>query len=198
TLLKIASPGVPDFYQGSELWDLSLVDPDNRRPVDYSLRRRLLAALRREAADDPLALSKRLLRGLTDGILKMHIMSCGLRLRRKHHELFASGAYTVLEPAGQRRRHVIAFVRSYGDMQVIVVAGRFFMGLGGAPVQSAVEAATWVNTFLSAPRELLLHERYVDLFTGTTIMADLGRDARQLAMADIFAHLPVALLVARN
>lgn len=198
TLLKIASPGVPDFYQGSELWDLSLVDPDNRRPVDYGIRRRLLATLQCEAADDPFALSKRLLRELADGVLKMYIMSCGLRFRREHHELFASGAYTALEAAGQRRRHVIAFVRSHGDMQIIVVAGRFFMGLGGPPVESAVEAATWVNTFLSAPRELLLRERYVDLFTGTTIMADLGRDARQLAVADIFAHLPVALLVAKS
>jgi (1->4)-alpha-D-glucan 1-alpha-D-glucosylmutase len=197
TLLKIASPGVPDFYQGSELWDLSLVDPDNRRPVDYGPRRRLLAELQSEAAANPLALSDRLLPGLADGALKMYIMNRGLCFRREHHGLFASGAYTALEPAGERSRHVVAFARSIDGQQVIAVAGRFFMGLGGAPAQSAVGTATWADTFLSAPLKLL-RERYVELFTGRTIAADLGRDARQLAMADIFAHLPVAMLVAEG
>jgi (1->4)-alpha-D-glucan 1-alpha-D-glucosylmutase len=197
TLLKIASPGVPDFYQGGELWDLSLVDPDNRRPVDYGVRKRLLAKLLSEAAADPLALSRRLLHGLGDGGLKMYVMSRELRFRREHHGLFASGVYAALEPAGERRHHVVAFARSRGDEQVIAVAGRFFMGLGDAPEKSAVGTATWANTFLSAPREML-RKRYVELFTGETVVTDLNRDARQLAMADIFAHLPVAMLVGKS
>lgn len=195
TLLKIASPGVPDFYQGTELWDLNLVDPDNRRPVDYGARRRLLAELRSEAALDPRSLSERLLRRLADGGLKMYIMNRALGMRRERHELFAAGAYTALEPAGERRHHVVAFARSSGDQQVIAVAGRFFMALGASA--EAAAGAVWNNTFLSAPRDLL-RERYVDLFTGGTITADLGRDARQLAMAEVFAHLPVAMLVAKG
>jgi (1->4)-alpha-D-glucan 1-alpha-D-glucosylmutase len=197
TVLKIAAPGVPDFYQGSELWDLSLVDPDNRRPVDYGARKRLLAKLRGKAAADPLALSEQLLRRLAGGELKMYVMNQGLRFRREHHQLFASGAYAALETAGERRRHVVAFARSRGGRQVIAVAGRFFMGMGGAPARSAVGAAAWAATFLSAPPDLL-RERYVDLFTGKSVTPDLGRDAQQLALADIFAHLPVAMLVATS
>lgn len=194
TLLKIVSPGVPDFYQGSEFWDLSLVDPDNRRAVDYGARRRMLAKLRGKAAENPLAVCDELFRNLAGGGLKMYIMNCGLRFRREHHELFASGAYTPLRPAGERSRCVVALARSHGDQQVIVAAGRFFATMGDSPAQAAVASATWANTFLSAPGELL-RERYVDLFTNRTIVPDLARDARQLAMADLFAHLPVAMLV---
>jgi (1->4)-alpha-D-glucan 1-alpha-D-glucosylmutase len=197
TLLKIVSPGVPDFYQGSELWDLSLVDPDNRRPVDYRMRQQLLAKLRIEAAADPLALSERLMRELADGALKMYVMNCALRFRREHHELFAGGTYTALEPAGERQRHVVAFARAYNEQQVIAVAARFFMGMGDSPAQSAIGADNWAATFLSAPRGLLC-EHYVDLFTGKTITADLRRDAQQLALGEIFAHLPVAMLVAKR
>jgi len=196
--LKATLPGVPDFYQGSELWDLSLVDPDNRRPVDYGARKRILAKLRREAAADPLGTSERLLDGLRSGGLKTYITNCGLRLRRERHELFASGAYAALEAAGERCDNVVAFARTLGDDQVIAVAGRFFMGLGRAPGRhSTVGAANWANTFLSAPGDLL-RERYVDLFTGRMIATSPGRGARQLAMADIFAHLPVAMLVAKS
>jgi len=194
TLLKIASPGVPDIYQGSELWDLSLVDPDNRRSVDHATRKRLLASLRSEAAAAPLACSERLLRELAGGELKMYLMNRGLRLRREHQELFASGTYTALEPIGERRHHVVAFARSRGDQQVVAVAGRFFMDMTSAPAQSAIGTANWADTFLSAPPDLL-REQYVDLFTGKTITT-CGGEARQLAMADIFAHLPVAMLVA--
>jgi (1->4)-alpha-D-glucan 1-alpha-D-glucosylmutase len=196
TLLKIASPGVPDFYQGTELWDLSLVDPDNRRAVDYGSRKQLLAKLQSEAAADPAALSDRLLRRLTDGALKMYVISCALRFRREHQSLFASGSYDALEVAGERSRHLVAFARSYGEEQVIVAAGRFFAGLGGAPAQSAV-GSTWAKSILFASRERL-HERYVDLFTGKTIAPNPGADKAQLAMADIFAHLPVAMLVAQQ
>ena len=197
TALKIASPGVPDFYQGGELWDLSLVDPDNRIPVDYAVRRRMLAELRSQSAAEQFALSERLLQGLHGGGIKMYIMNCGLRFRREHQELFASGAYDALEAAGEQRRHVLAFARTLGDQQLIAVAGRFFMSLGAVPTQSAVGAATWASTFLSAPGELL-RERYIDLFTGRTIAPDRSGDTQQFAMADIFAHLPVAMLVAKS
>jgi (1->4)-alpha-D-glucan 1-alpha-D-glucosylmutase len=196
-VLKIASPGVPDFYQGSELWDLSLVDPDNRRPVDYVARKRILAELRSGAMAEPLALSGRLLHDLADGRLKMYVTNCALRFRREHRALLANGAYDALEAAGERRRHIVALARTSGDQQLIAVAGRFFMSLDGGPQQSPVGTATWANTFLSAPGELL-RESYFDLFTGRTISPDRGRDAQQLAMADVFAHLPVALLVAKN
>jgi (1->4)-alpha-D-glucan 1-alpha-D-glucosylmutase len=192
TLLKIASPGVPDFYQGTELWDLSLVDPDNRRPVDYSIRVAMLAEIKRAAAVDRLALAKRLFANLSDGGIKMYITSTALDLRRRNEMLFSQSPYTALEASGSRMRQVVAFVRGTVECQVTVAAGRFFAGVDGLPGGAAGEA-TWGETFLSVPGGLL-HESYVDLFTGQEIRADRGRDRRQLCMADIFAHLPVAIL----
>ena len=193
TLLKIASPGVPDFYQGTELWDLSLVDPDNRRPVDYSIRLAMLAEIKRAAAVDRLALAKRLFANPSDGGIKMYVTTTALGLRGRNEMLFRQGGYTALEASGDRMRKVIAFARGTAEHQVIVAAGRFFAGIDALPGGAAGEA-TWQETFLSVPGGML-HERYVDLFTGQEIRADRDRDRRQLCMADIFAHLPVAMLV---
>jgi len=124
-LLKIASPGVPDFYQGNELWDLSLVDPDNRRPVDYTIRQSMLAEIMREAASKPLALSKKLFERPDDGRIKMYVTCRALRWRRKHAQLFREGAYVPLEGAGQRGHHLIAFARGSSEHHVIIAAGRF-------------------------------------------------------------------------
>jgi (1->4)-alpha-D-glucan 1-alpha-D-glucosylmutase len=193
TLLKIASPGIPDFYQGSELWDLSLVDPDNRRPVDYTLRAAMLAEIKRAAAADRLALCRRLFANPGDGAIKMYVTSEGLGLRRRNQTLFADGPYTALAASGVRERNVIAFVRGAPVNHAIVAVGRFFAGFGALPDACAGEVA-WRDTYLSAPAGLL-HPRYVDLFTGAQISADLDRDRRQLCLADIFAHLPMAMLL---
>jgi (1->4)-alpha-D-glucan 1-alpha-D-glucosylmutase len=196
TLLKIASPGVPDFYQGTELWDLSLVDPDNRRPVDFALRKQILSNLLSETAADPVTLCERLLHRLADGALKMYLISCALRFRREHHGLFAGGSYDALKAAGERSRHVIAFARSQGEEQIVVAAGRFFMGLGGAAPRAVIGSA-WGNAILSASSELL-HENYVDLFTGKTVRTNPGHEELQFALAEVFADLPVAMLVAKH
>jgi (1->4)-alpha-D-glucan 1-alpha-D-glucosylmutase len=193
TLLKIASPGVPDFYQGTELWDLSLVDPDNRRPIDYSPRVAMLAEIKRAAAVDRLALAKRLFANPSDGGIKMYVTSTALGLRGRDEMLFRRGPYTALESSGSRMRQVVAFVRGTAKHQVTVAAGRFFACLDGLP-GGATGRTTWGETFLSVPGDLL-HESYVDLFTGLEIRADCRRERRQLSMADIFGHLPVAMLV---
>ncbi len=193
TLIKIASPGVPDFYQGTELWDLSLVDPDNRRPVDYALRRTMLAEIKHDAAVDRLALAKRLFAQPGDGGIKMYLISEALGLRRRNEALFGAGAYTGLEASGTHARKVIAFARGPVDHHVIVAAGRFFAEFDALP-EGAVGDRPWQETFLSVPPGML-HERYVDLFTGRAIHADRARDRRQMCMADIFAHLPFAMLV---
>jgi (1->4)-alpha-D-glucan 1-alpha-D-glucosylmutase len=192
TLLKIASPGVPDFYQGSELWDLSLVDPDNRRPVDYSIRTAMLAEIKRAVKADRLALAKRLFANPSDGGIKMYVITTALGLRGRN-EMLRQGPYTGLETSGSRMRQVIAFARGTPERHVIVAAGRFFADVEGLP-RGAVGEATWGETFLSVPSDML-QERYVDHFTGIEIRADRDRNRRQLCMADIFAHLPVAMLV---
>jgi (1->4)-alpha-D-glucan 1-alpha-D-glucosylmutase len=195
TLLKIASPGVPDFYQGSELWDLSLVDPDNRHPVDYAIRQSMLADITQEGASDPLALTKKLFERPDDGRIKMYVTCRALAWRRKHARLFGEGAYVPLEGAGWRGHHLIAFGRGSSEHHVIVAAGRFFTGFGMLPRGAAGESA-WSDTFLSVPGNLL-QEHYVDLFTGQAVRADCERDARQLCMAEVFAHMPVSMLIPR-
>src|SRR5439155_21827535 len=101
----IASPGVPDFYQGTELWDFSLVDPDNRRPVDFELRARLLEEVR--ALPDPRELYSK----WEDGRIKMFVTHAALKARRENPELFAGGEYAALKAEGSKAGHLCAFAR---------------------------------------------------------------------------------------
>jgi (1->4)-alpha-D-glucan 1-alpha-D-glucosylmutase len=127
TLLKCVAPGIPDLYQGGELWDLSLVDPDNRRPVDYALRSRLLEELQQLSGDD---ISAQIVRRAEEGLTKMWTIYQALHLRREHPEWFAADAgYTPLLAEGSKAEHVIACMR--GD-SVIAVVPRLIIRLDGA------------------------------------------------------------------
>src|SRR5690606_36984681 len=137
TLLKLTSPGVPDIYQGNELWDFSLVDPDNRRPVDYERRRRLLAELRVRAADGPDdELPTELWRDIGDGRAKLYLTWRVLGCRREREELFAAGDYVPLDTAGQAAEHACAYARRAGDDVAVVVAGRWFTRLPDWPPEA--------------------------------------------------------------
>ncbi|HWQ34707.1 MAG TPA: malto-oligosyltrehalose synthase [Blastocatellia bacterium] len=187
TLLKIAAPGVPDFYQGTELWDFSLVDPDNRRPVDYELRKRLLASLDSDEQRDQRALADELLRRSVDGRIKLFVTSRALNYRRANRQLFERGAYVPLTAAGERERHVVAFARSSGGQLVVAVATRFLMNL-----PEPVGGAVWNDTEIILPAEFA--GCYRDVFTGSSSCARTRPDACALPLAEICAHLPVALL----
>jgi (1->4)-alpha-D-glucan 1-alpha-D-glucosylmutase len=128
TLIKLTSPGVPDIYQGCELWDLSLVDPDNRRPVDYELRRQLLNEL------EGLSPEQILKRG-DDALPKLWVVRQTLSLRRKHHEWFDAAAYRPLSATGKKAKHVIAFARGEN---AITVAPRLVLGLAGDWADTAI------------------------------------------------------------
>ena len=108
-VLKIASPGVPDFYQGNDLWAFDLVDPDNRRAVNYDVRRQMLKSLQEQAERDRAALVDRLRENPCDGAIKLYVTSEALRFRRDHRDLFAQGSYTALAAEGNRARHAVAF-----------------------------------------------------------------------------------------
>src|SRR3984957_21348957 len=112
-LVKIASPGVPDFYQGSELWSFHLVDPDNRQPVDYEVRSQMARKLQNEGEKDPAALLARLTNRPCDGAIKLFLTSRALRFRREQFDLFAEGSYLPLAAKGRRSNHVIAFARAF-------------------------------------------------------------------------------------
>jgi malto-oligosyltrehalose synthase len=193
TLLKLALPGVPDLYQGSELWDFSLVDPDNRRPVDFAARRALLAALPEpptpEAADALLAAA-------ADGRIKLHVVRQGLALRARQAALFRGSDYHALEPAGERARHVLAFARTRGRSAVLVAVGRLFLGLpggDGAPLRPPVGAAVWGDTRVEGGRGVP-GGTWREVLTGRRIAPHREGRRHAFAVAELFAHLPLALL----
>ena len=186
TLLKIASPGVPDFYQGTELWTLNLVDPDNRRPVDFTLRRAMLGKLRDSARRDPMATVCHLLRNLGNGAIKMYLTSRGLEFRRENHELFMRGEYVPLDVIGPRAPHVIAFARAHAGRRVLAVCGRLFTALPEAP-PLPVDPKVWTDTFVSVGDG---DARFTNVFSGATIRVVKG----SLALEEVFAQMPVALL----
>ena len=191
TLLKIASPGVPDFYQGSEIWNLNLVDPDNRRPVDYSLRRSLLRRLQTEAQGiEPLL--EQLMRSPADGAIKLYVTSRGLGFRKQHRQLFSHGSYVPLRGAGARQRHVVAFERALGPVSAVAIAGRHFMSLG-AGTKLPLGAEVWGDSVLLLPKDCG-HDVYRDAFTHRVVEVETRKGKRVLPLAGVFSHLPVALL----
>jgi (1->4)-alpha-D-glucan 1-alpha-D-glucosylmutase len=190
TVLKIASPGVPDFYQGSELWDLSLVDPDNRRPVDFNLRASCLDGMVDLAErEGPSAVCRDVLANLADGRVKMWTIHRALDLRTRRHSLLRRGEYIALHPTGAHQEHLIAFLRrdaATGE-SVLAVVPRF----GYTMMQAKDElplAAAWAQGRLILPESAAA--RYRNVFTGEVLA--IGAD-RGLALSSIFATFPVAL-----
>lgn len=193
TLLKIASPGVPDIYQGNELWEFNLVDPDNRRPVDFERRATLLKALQQRAKGDLVALARELAASKEDGRIKLYLTACALRYRRDHPDLFTLGEYVPLEGDGEKAQHLCAFLRRHGDDVAIAVVPRLIVGLTqGVPV-APLGPAIWQETVLLLP-EVYAGCRFRNIFTGETVQAG-GQDRRPgLPLAAVFATFPVALL----
>ncbi|MBZ5495341.1 MAG: malto-oligosyltrehalose synthase [Acidobacteriia bacterium] len=191
-LLKIAAPGVPDFYQGNEVWNFSLVDPDNRRPVDYQLRRSLLERLDDESREDPADAVLRLANEPSDGGIKLYVTSRALKFRKANRDLFARGAYLPLRAAGSRQKHIIAFARTLGRRSVLALAGRFFTALGnGGPFPVGEEA--WGDTIVLL-RKRVVGNTLLDVFTQRRISVDSNKGRLALPLAQVFSHLPFALL----
>jgi (1->4)-alpha-D-glucan 1-alpha-D-glucosylmutase len=194
TLLKTCAPGVPDFYQGTELWAFTLVDPDNRRPVDYEERRRVLAGLKDAAGDgDVSEFAEGLLEEYEDGRVKMYVTARALNLRRERAELFARGAYVPLEARGRRAENVVAFARSLDGEAAVAVAGRFFTRLGvGREGRLRLGREAWGDTTLSLGG--VGGGRFRDVLTGREFDAGEGESAA-LEVGSLLSPLPVALLV---
>jgi len=187
TLIKITSPGVPDFYQGSELWDLSLVDPDNRRPVDFEKRRAMLAGIREQDGAGIGRLVQDLLSTREDGKIKLFLIYRTLKAKKANLEIFRSGAYLPIEPAGRFRSHIIAFAWRYEQHWALVIAPRFLSHLvqeGDFPLGRQV----WQNTEVIMPDGAPAAWRNV--ITGEEISA-----GRALSVGDILLSFPVALLM---
>jgi (1->4)-alpha-D-glucan 1-alpha-D-glucosylmutase len=192
TLLKITCPGVPDTYQGTETWDFSLVDPDNRQPVDYERRRTMLGDLDRAASsagEDLRELSRGLVGTIEDGRIKLYVTSRALRCRRDCPGLFSAGGYLPLTATGEKADHVFAFARRDGSRWALVAVPRMLTRLVPDADRSPLGAGVWGETSLSlesVPTDLA----WRNVFTGATVG---GTDVK---VADLLADFPVALLVA--
>jgi (1->4)-alpha-D-glucan 1-alpha-D-glucosylmutase len=193
TLLKIAAPGLPDLYQGTEVWNFSLADPDNRRPVDYERLGALLAQLQADEAGDPSALVDRLLADPADGSLKLYVTRCALRFRREHRALFARGSYLPLRASGEKNKHLVAFARSFHGKTVLVLAARFFVQLE-AHARLPLGAETWGDAEVIL-RKHLPSGPYRDVFTGQTVSPVQRNGDFSVPVSRTFAHLPIAMLI---
>jgi (1->4)-alpha-D-glucan 1-alpha-D-glucosylmutase len=193
-LLKTTAPGVPDFYQGTELWDLSLVDPDNRRPVDYDRRRALLAEL---AAANGGAVPRDLLANRRCGRVKLFTMLRALQARRASERLFASGGYLPLATTGAHAESLFAFARSNDEELAITCVPRLIATLVGDANRPPLGADVWGDTAVQLPAAAagltLCH-----VFTGRPVVPGGSPSGATLAAADLFAEFPVALLVSER
>jgi (1->4)-alpha-D-glucan 1-alpha-D-glucosylmutase len=192
TMLHLTVPGVPDIYQGGELFNFALVDPDNRRPVDYGTRREMLDELASRAIEDE-ALIGRLIAHPSTGGAKMHVFRTVLRARRENFELFAEGDYVRLPAEGTESRHVISFARTHADAAAIVVVPRLPASLTGGEV-APISAGVWGDTAVSLP-PALAGRTWTCAITGRSVRAG---GERGLAVGEILATFPVALLVANH
>ncbi len=189
-VLKATAPGVPDFYQGTELWDLSLVDPDNRQPVDFQSRIGLLDNLLRQETQGQPALAKDILASCEDGQVKLYVTYKALSTRKAYRDLFLEGDYIPLQVQGQRREHVCAFARRRGTTWALVAVPRLLTSLvsvGQLPLGQRV----WGDDSLPLPDDA--PGRWADVFTGEILQA--SPKVKVLPLSRIFGLFPVSLLM---
>src|SRR5437870_5392047 len=175
TLLKLTSPGVPDIYQGNEIWEYSLVDPDNRRPVDYKMRQQMLEKLSSVTPDE-------LMKTWPGGRIKMFLIQRALRFRRKHPDLFQSGEYSSAHATGTFAECCVSFTRQLADKWIVVIGPRLSSRIGFPPI-----GELWKDTAIELPETLCLEKAH-DLFTCRHL-----RD-RHLVLARAFSVLPFAII----
>ncbi|MEN5302809.1 malto-oligosyltrehalose synthase [Pseudomonas sp. TWI628] len=180
SLLRMTVPGVPDLYQGNEYWDFSLVDPDNRRAVDYACRRRTL---------DDATTPGELLAHWRDGRIKQALIARLLDCRQAHAELFRRGAYLPLNVQGRHADQVIAFARLGEEQRVIVVAPRLASGLLGGATTPLIPAQNWDDTRVILPFALS-PATWTGLFGGAAVSP-----TRELMLSAVLAEFPVNLLI---
>jgi (1->4)-alpha-D-glucan 1-alpha-D-glucosylmutase len=199
TLLRICSPGAPDTYQGTELWDFSLVDPDNRRPVDYALRQKMLRELQKRtkaAGSDRTALARELIDTKEDGRIKLYLTSRALHCRRNDPGLFSAGVYRAGEPAGEKRDHLFAFVRQKNGASALVATPRLFCRLMNGSMGLPLGKDVWGDTRVTISA-LQSSDRWENVFTGQLVSPQQEHGHAIFFAHDLFAHFPVALLLTR-
>jgi len=195
TLLKLTCPGVPDLYQGCELWDLSFVDPDNRRPVDFHERRRLLEDLKKRfdsALTNPRSFLDELLQNAVSGQIKMHVIWRALDLRHRRRAVFDTGPYSPLEVSGEKAQHVCAFLRGDALSGTITLVPRLVRSLTRGQRIAPIDEL-WGDTVLVLPA-VKAKARFRNVFTNEIIQLEERGGRPALPLASALRLFPVALM----
>jgi len=187
-LLKIISPGIPDFYQGSELWDLRLVDPDNRQPVDFVKRSMMLAALK-EQPESSASFARQLTGRWQDGQIKLYAIWKALNFRREQSELFSKDDFLQLEATGPLAEHVLAILRRHKREWALFVAPRWLARAQETQVNHDPDSF-WRETRIRLPDAA--PQFWENIFTGQKLST--ANEQGSLAVGEMLLHFPVALL----
>ncbi|MDP8262526.1 MAG: malto-oligosyltrehalose synthase [Candidatus Ancaeobacter aquaticus] len=188
TVLKMTTPGIPDFYQGTELWDLNFVDPDNRRSVDYKKRMGLLRDIQKKEKNKVSQLIQELLCAMCDGKVKQYVVYRALRARKELKDLFQKGSYMPLDVEGARKEHIVAFTRRHNDRWVIIIVPRFLVSLvnkGEIPLGNKI----WKDTAINLNN---MPGQWHNVFTDKAISI---KDV--LTVGEVLSEFPVAILVSK-
>ena len=195
-LVKLTAAGIPDCYQGTEWWELSLVDPDNRRPVDFELRSRMLGELQETEARegyDRAGVVRALMESWKDGRIKLYVIQAALRHRRAHAALYLEGDYVPLDCEGRRRSHLCAFARLHQDQAVVTVVPRLTANLNIGSEHSTHERDLWEDTWITVP-SWKAGSQYLNMLTGERLETMTQGERQVLGASQVLNHCPVALL----
>jgi (1->4)-alpha-D-glucan 1-alpha-D-glucosylmutase len=191
-LLKVTAPGVPDVYGGTELWDFSFADPDNRRPVDFARRIDTLNEVRRRAERDPRATARELLARPEDGAIKMFVLHRALAARASRRAAFEGADYAACPARGTLARHIVAFARGEPGRRVVTITGRLFAVLTEG--RRAPIGSVWRDTTVELPAAPG-PTRFREALTNRPVVATRHGGAPALAVADLFETLPLAMVI---
>jgi len=194
-LMKLTAPGVPDIYQGNELWEFSLVDPDNRRGVDYDARRKALTetqALEDQCCEKLRASVRDLADNMEDGRIKMYVLWKALTLRKRDANLFRDGEYIPLQTIGPKVKHIVAFARREKNRIAITAVPRLCAQLLRGEAHLPLGDDIWQETQIELPNRTPKHLR--NAFTGELLEPQVSKDGWVIQLRQLFAEFPVALL----
>ena len=195
TLCKLTAPGVPDIYQGDDLWDFSLVDPDNRRPVEYQQRAAILTGLQSDTATAaPRTFARALAEHLPDGRAKLYVIWKALQLRQTQEALFTHGDYLPLVVTGAHAERVCAFARRHAGAVAIAVAPRLRLSMLEDSAGSSPGAPDWGDTAIELPEDLSVAQPLVNVFDGERMSPATAGPRRALFLEKLLGDFPVALL----
>lgn len=194
TLLKLTVPGVPDFYQGSELWDFRLVDPDNRGPIDFSLRAGMLESLIKEAKAESIHVAREVFQSWTDGRIKLYLIWKALTFRRRFGALFSHGEFHPVPIVGERSQNATVFLRRHENDWALAIAPKWVAG-PNALLDQVFDESFWKGTSIALPNEA--PHCWRNIFTGEKLSFETKGPQPLLRIADALRSFPVALLSSR-